>query len=161
MKKNKIIIILLAIVILTSCKISSPDDFNKSDIDGDAIGIATIMIECKTILDNLDKLDDGVDEILPSDGVILAETSVDVYEDDTAFTVLMRVAKSKKILVNSSNNSYITGIAGITEFSCGELSGWKYKVNDEFSSTSVSQQEIAVEDKLAFLFTCDLGDDLE
>lgn len=147
---KKILPIILIIVILCSCTKAK-----------DTIGTATVSIECKTILQNLDKLDEGVKKVLPADGVILPETEIELYEGDNIYSVINRLSKAEKIVLNVKGDSYLVGINGISEFSCGDLSGWKYKVNGEFSSKSISQHEVAPNDKIEFLYTCNLGDDLE
>ena len=44
-----------------------------SDSLGDKIGEATISIECKTILDNMEKAEQGLidNNLIPNDGIIL------------------------------------------------------------------------------------------
>ena len=51
---------------------------------GEKVGQVTITIECKTILDNMDKVEQGLldNNIIPEDGVILKKTIATIYEKD-------------------------------------------------------------------------------
>ena len=53
----------------------------------------TFVIECKTILNNMDSLKSNKKEFLPADGVILKKTTVTFEGGETVFDVLKRICK--------------------------------------------------------------------
>lgn len=122
------------------------------------------MVECSTILKNMDKLDASVKEFVPEDGIILAEKEVEFLEGDSVYDVLNRELKKEKILKEASftgNSAYIEGIDNIYEFSCGELSGWQYSVNGEYVGKSCSDCMVENNDVIEWRYTCDLGEDIK
>lgn len=131
----------------------------------DVEGTCTLSIRCDTILDNMDWLDPDKVELVPEDGVILAEKTVKFYEGESVFNVLLREVKSAKIHMEFSNtpiyNSvYIEGINNLYEFDCGELSGWMYKVNDWFPNYGCSRYQVKEGDIIEWVYTCDSGEDV-
>ena len=61
----------------------------------------------------------------------------------------------------TANSAYIEGIDNIYEFSCGELSGWMYRVNGEYAQVSCSDYKVKDGDKIQWSYTCDLGEDIK
>ena len=125
----------------------------------------TLLIECSAVLDHMGDLDPDKKELIPQDGVML-QMEVALQEGDTAYDVLERAAKQEKLHLESSvtpayNSVYIEGIGNLYEFDCGNLSGWIYFVNGESFSHSASKQTVQAGDKVAFRYTCDLGQDLQ
>jgi len=124
-----------------------------------------ISINCATILDNIEKLSNGKEEIVPSDGIILAEKEVELLDGESAFDVLLRATKAEKMHMEHSKtplykSAYIEGISNLYEFDCGELSGWMYKVNGIFPSNGSSNYQLQDGDVLIWIYTCDLGRDI-
>ena len=102
---------------------------------------------CDTILDNLESLDPEKVELVPADGIIFPSQTVDFYEGESVFNVLLREMKKNKIhmeFVNTPiyNSAYIEGINNLYEFDCGELSGWMYKVNGWFPNYGCSRYQM-------------------
>lgn len=125
----------------------------------------TFVIECKTILNNMDNLKENKKEFLPADGVILKKTTATFEDGETVFDVLKRVCKENSIQMESSytpgyDNYYIEGIAQIYEKDCGTKSGWMYSVNGNFPNYGCSDYIIKNGDEIKFLYTCDLGADI-
>lgn len=125
----------------------------------------TLSVSCSTILDNMENLDTEKIELVPDDGVILAETVVTFYDGESVFDVLQREMKNNKIhfeFVNTPiyNSAYIEGIHNLYEFDCGELSGWMYKVNGWFPNYGCSRYKIQDGDVIEWVYTCDLGRDV-
>ena len=94
----------------------------------------TMLIECGTILQNIEMLDPDKLSVLPSDGIILKKTSVSFNDGETVFDILCRETRNRQIHMESSytpvfNSAYIEGINNLYEFDCGEGSGWVYSVN--------------------------------
>lgn len=157
-KMKKILAICLATIMCLSMVGCAGTDKVKS------AGKCTISVECSTIMDNLDKLDESVKDYVPEDGIILKKTEVEFAEGESVYDVLTRVLKENKILMEASftgNSAYVEGIDNIYEFSCGELSGWQYSVNGVFPGKSCSDYLLGDGDAIEWRYTCDLGEDLK
>ena len=114
---------------------------------------------------NMSKLRPEKTGLIPSDGVVFSETEVEFYEGESVINVLTREMKKNKIhleFVNVPlyNSAYIEGIANIYERDCGELSGWMYKVNDWFPNYGCSRYQLKAGDRIEWVYTCDLGNDV-
>ena len=125
----------------------------------------TLSVRCDTILNNIGWLDSEKVDIVPKDGVIFAEKTVIFYEGESVFNLLVREMKRNKIHMEFENtpiynSAYIEGIANLYEFDCGELSGWMYKVNDWFPNYGCSRYQLKAGDKVEWVYTCDLGNDV-
>ena len=125
----------------------------------------TFSIECSTILNNLSDLDPDKLELVPSNGVILAPTTVTFYEGESVFDVLQRVCKENNIHLEFSwtpiyNSAYIEGIHNLYEFDCGALSGWMYRVNGWYPNYGCSRYQLADGEVVEWRYTCDLGEDI-
>ena len=126
----------------------------------------TFSIECSTILNNLSELDPDKLELVPSNGVILAPTTVTFYEGESVFDVLQRVCKDNNIHIEFSwtpiyNSAYIEGIHNLYEFDCGALSGWMYRVNGWYPNYGCSRYQLADKEVVEWRYTCnDLGKDI-
>lgn len=125
----------------------------------------TISIVCDTVLDNMESLTAGKEDIVPTDGIILAATKIQFYEGENVFDVLLRVTKDQKIHMEFVatpiyNSNYLEGINNLYEFDCGPLSGWMYKVNDWFPNYGCSRYLLKDGDVIEFIYTCDLGEDI-
>ena len=123
-----------------------------------------LSIRCDTVVDNLSKLEDGKEEFVPKDGIILSE-EVAFSDGETAFEVLKRVLKEKKIpfefeISPSQKAIYIEGINNLYEFDCGELSGWLYSINGEFPEKSIGDYAVKNGDKIEIVYSCDSGEDV-
>ena len=125
----------------------------------------TITIRCDTILDNWADLDPDKAELVPEDGVLLADTTVVFAEGDSALDVLKRVCQEKDIHMDFSTTpgsgvAYLKGIGNLYEFDCGERSGWLYHVNGQSPDVGCSDYTLQTGDKVEFLYSCDWGEDL-
>lgn len=125
----------------------------------------TLLIECSTVLANLDKLKEGKESIVPSNGVIYGTRTLTFEQGDTVFDILQREMQSNRIpfeyvATPVYGGNYIEGINNLYEFDCGELSGWMYSVNGVYPNYGCSQYEVKAGDQIVFRYTCDLGNDL-
>ena len=130
-----------------------------------AVYHCTISITCNTVFDNLDKLELSKLDILPTDGIILSKSEVEVSEGQSVFDVLLRVTRDNKIHMEFSSNpafnsKYIEGINNLYEFDCGELSGWTYKVNGKGVGYGSSNYTLSDGDVVEWVYTCDQGRDV-
>ena len=132
---------------------------------GETALYCTISISCATVLDNMEDLAESKASLVPSDGWILAPVTVEFSPGDSAFTVLQQVVKDNNLHMEYSNtpayqSAYIEGIGNLYEFDCGPLSGWMYSVNGWFPNYACSEYELQDGDDVAFLYSCDLGEDV-
>lgn len=156
MKKiiNEVVLVVLCIS-LFGCGKSSNEE---------KIGTATLFVECSTILNNMDKLDDSVKEYIPESGIIMEKRTVDIIKGDSVYDILSREFKKENILMEVSftgKSAYVEGLDNIYEFSCGELSGWTYSVNGKYMSKSCSEYKVKANDSIEWHYTCELGEDLK
>ncbi len=126
----------------------------------------TITIRCDTILDNMDNLTPGKNAYVPSNGCILATSTVQFVDGETVFEVLKRVCEYAGIQIEYSwtpmyNSYYIEGINNLYEFDCGSESGWMYKVNGWFPNYGCSAYKLKEGDVIVWCYTCNgLGADV-
>lgn len=125
----------------------------------------TVSIRCDTILDNMDRLETEKRSLVPSDGIILPASEVSFSAGDSAFDVLYKAVRDKRIHMEFSdspmyNAVYIEGINNLYEFDCGDLSGWMYSVNGYFPNYGISLYELKDGDTVEIMYTCDLGEDV-
>ena len=142
-----------------------PVEPEDQEVDKDTAYTCTFSIECSTILNNLSMLEPEKLEMVPYDGVILAEITVVFYEGESVFDVLQRLCKEKGIHMESSwtpiyNSAYIEGIHNLYEFDCGSLSGWMYRVNGWYPNYGSSRYQLKDGDVVEWRYTCDLGNDV-
>ncbi len=172
MKKDIVVIcviIFILAVLFSGTKIQSVEDYYLTHIDDITPDSQTVFltIECKTILDNMDKLDPALkdEKYVPSDGVILPRTEYVLRKGDTVFNILDRAVRHNKIhmeciYTEQFGSIYVQGINQLYEFSCGELSGWIYKVNDVIPNYGCSKYVLKDKDEIVWCYTCDLGRDV-
>lgn len=124
----------------------------------------TFVIECKTILNNKDKLKKGLEKYIPDDAVIFSGT-VGFDNGESVYDILRRICDENSIQMEASytpafSSYYIEGINNLYEFDCGQGSGWMYSVNGIFPNYGCSSYKPASNDEIAFRYTCELGYDL-
>lgn len=127
--------------------------------------VCTLSIRCDTILSHMDWLDPDKAELVPGDGVLLAQVQVPLEEGETAFSLLQRQAQANGIHLEVSytpgtGSAYVEGIGNLYEFDCGQLSGWLYLVNGVSPSVSCSDCLLSDGDRVEWVYTCDMGQDL-
>ena len=119
------------------------------------VGTVTLTIRCDTV---------AGEGNLPKDGVILADTECPIEEGDVAFAVLERVTKRERIAMDYTGGGtsvYVKGIADLYEFSFGEMSGWIYRINGVTMPVGCGSATVKPGDRIEFLYTRMLGEDLE
>jgi len=95
----------------------------------------------------------------------MAARTVTFTEGETVFDVLLRETKASGIKLAHRGNQmyksyYITDIANLEEFDCGELSGWMYRVNGWFPNFGCGAYNLKQGDVVEWVYTCDYGDDV-
>lgn len=124
-----------------------------------------ISINCSTILDNMEYLKKGKEDLVPDDGWILKPTSVTFKEGESVFDILQKTCKQNKIHMEFNinpvyNSAYINGINNLYEFDCTSGSGWMYSVNDWFPNYGISRYQVQNGDTIKLIYTCDYGYDI-
>ena len=159
--RNILVILLgslgLAILILLT-RIQLPEEYyaSASAEKKDSIGTVTISIRCDTI-------EDRSEAYIPDDGILLKETDWTIREGDTVLDVLSEVTASSHIALDktgSGDSAYIRGIGFIYEQSFGPLSGWMYEVNGISPMVGCGQYVCLDGDRIEWIYTCNLGEDL-
>lgn len=125
----------------------------------------TFSIECTSIFNNLDDLESGKLDVLPSNGIIFPKAKVTFYEGESVYDVLQRVCKNNGIQMEASwtpiyNSAYVEGICNLYEFDCGTGSGWMYRVNGWYPNYGCSRYQLEQGDVVEWRYTCDLGADI-
>lgn len=157
--KNHLIIftvtaaLLVAVVLI---KFESADNYYGSapaTIE-DPIGEVTLLIRCDTVIGRRDDI--------PESGDILSE-SLGIENGDTVRDVLIRAAREHGLHIDAAGgkNYYVRAIENISEFDFGDLSGWMYRVNGEFPSVGCSEYVLRDNDRIEWLYTTDMGEDLK
>lgn len=174
MKKNIImfaVVFLVAAALILGTDIQSVEEYyltHMEDITEDS-PVVTISIRCDTVLDNWDKLDKQLrdEKYVPSDGIILDSATYVLRPGDTPLEILRRACKYNQIPMeyqgaekNKLGTAYVKGIHYLYEFSCGELSGWMFKVNGKFPGVGSGNYELKDKDVVEWVYTCDLGRDV-
>lgn len=154
-KALPLLLILLSLALLLG---ACTNNQSMADLPEDA-SVCKLVIDCKTILDNMEDFNADKADILPEDGVILAEAEYAIAEGATAMDILTAAAQANDIVIDAGDG-YVKGIANIYEFDCGEKSGWMYLVNGAFASVGADEYEVQEGDVISFLYSCDWGNDL-
>ncbi len=117
----------------------------------------TVSINAKTAINY-----GGVSHI-PSSGVILGSTKIEIESGDSVFDVLVKATKKRGIHMEysgSSSSAYIEGISNLYEFDCGSESGWMYSVNGVYPNSSIGGYKVKDGDNIKFNYTCNSGADI-
>jgi hypothetical protein len=121
-------------------------------------GKVTMTIRCDTVAGKSDS------SHIPASGVILPATEFPIDGGNTVYTVLTAAARQYGIQMESrgsAKTAYIAGIQYLYEFDFGDLSGWIYRVNGETPSVGCGECELKDGDRVEWLYSCSLGDDLK
>ncbi len=126
----------------------------------------TLEVRCDVLLTRLDELEPGKAALVPEDGILLPETTVQFEKGETVFDVFRRILRQEKIhfeYIDASayNSVYVEGIGNLYEFDCGPQSGWRYYVNGVYPGLSCGDYTLADGDCIVFAYSCDLGDEYD
>ena len=141
--------------------VSSGGSGGSSAVSGGSsnVKVCTISIRCKSILKNMDKLKEGKNRYVPSNGVILATSSVEFRDGETAYDVTKRACSATGIQIEASyspvyGSYYVEGINHLYEFDCGDMSGWLYRVNGWTPNYGCSEYKLKNGDSIVWDYTC-------
>lgn len=121
--------------------------------------LCTLSVRCDAIFENMEKLAEGKESLVPEYGVIYPEQQVEFNEGESVFDVLYRAMRESGIHFEFTktpmyNSAYIEGIGNLYEFDCGEYSGWFYRVNGVKPNVGCSQYQVKPGDVITFAYTC-------
>jgi hypothetical protein len=94
------------------------------------------------------------------EGIILADTVVNIDEGYTVIDVLKRTAGLNNIQLECSGikaMAYVKGIGNTYEFDYGPKSGWIYRVNGKISNIGAGKYKVKDGDSIEWLYTVDFG----
>ena len=138
---------------------NSGSSTSSGESNDNAVKVCTISIRCKSILSNMDKLKEGKNRYVPSNGIILATSSVEFRDGETAYDVTKRACSATGIQIEASyspvySSYYVEGINHLYEFDCGEMSGWLYRVNGWTPNYGCSEYKLKNGDSIVWDYTC-------
>ncbi|HBB72649.1 MAG TPA: surface/cell-adhesion protein [Ruminococcus sp.] len=151
----------VAVIVLTD--IRSPEDYYTSTVTKEnAVGTVTMTIRCDTIKDEQDS---EYAEYIPEDGVILETTDFEFAEGDSVYTILTDAARTFGLQTDSRGGMtgmvYVAGINYLYEYQFGDLSGWIYHVNGVAPSVGCGEYIVSDGDNIEWLYTREVGNDLD
>ncbi|KIR02467.1 hypothetical protein P261_01282 [Lachnospiraceae bacterium TWA4] len=137
----------------------------KEETVNNSAHTCVLAIDCKTILNNKDDLNEAKADFVPADGWILKRETVEYESGETVYDLLYRICKDRGIHMEASftpiySTYYVEGINQLYEFDCGSNSGWMYKVNGWYPNYGCSKYEISDGDVIEWRYTCELGHDV-
>ena len=166
-----LIFVFLFAVCAASCsaKIDAPDvssdTVSEALTDSDSLNVCTFSVDCSTVFQNLDSVDEAIIALLPENGAIFPAEEVAFNEGESVSDLLRRLCDERGIALETTTapvygSVYVEGIASLYEFDAGSGSGWMYRVNGEFPNYGASAYKIAPGDRIEWVYTCDFGDDV-
>lgn len=162
-KKNLTVLLIVAVLVIcfvlfTEFK-SADDYYNGEDVSKEnVIGKVTLTIRCDTVAGKTDS------KYIPKDGIILEQAEFVIDDDDTVYDILTEAARKYSIQMENSGTEgmvYISGINYLYSSDFGELSGWLYYVNSESTTVACDQYKLKDGDVIEWLYSCEMGKDLE
>lgn len=155
-RKNSLFVsgvMLTGVFVVYFVNISTPEEYYTPNAlqKNSVSGTITLSIRCDTLI--------GKTETIPENGIILAPTEIPFTDGETAYDVLMQAAQAYEIQIEHEEN-YISAIDHLYEMQFGDLSGWLYQVNGEFSSLGCAEYVLQNGDCIEWLYTCEMGNDL-
>lgn len=117
---------------------------------------ASLLIQCASILSHRELWKEGIEEIIPPQGIFY-EGTCELQEGDTAYDLLKRICKGNDIALDCQytplyGTYYIRGIGNLYEFDCGDGSGWKYSVNGKLPGEGCSSYHLENGDNVVFFY---------
>ena len=104
---------------------------------------ASLTLFGKEAFENMQSKLLSKEAVIPTKGMILNE-EVTIYSNDTASSILQRVCKEKGIELKLRDlENYIEALDGLSEFSRGHESGWKYSVDGVFPTFGIKDCSVA------------------
>lgn len=159
--KNIIVVAVItagAILFVIFTEFSTPSEYyGESAVKENPVGTVTLFVRCDTVIGKSEA------EYIPSDGEIIEDRFL-IEEGESVFDILVEAVKKHGIQLEytgSSDMPYISGMNYLYEFDFGDLSGWMYFVNGESASVNCADYKLSDGDRIEWLYTCEMGNDLK
>ena len=126
---------------------------------------AQVYVEVKNETFTEAYVDDNGDTVTPPwTGTLVAEW-VDIDEDSTMMSSIVKALGNHGYVAVGAENNYISSINGLGEFGGGSGSGWMGTLNDWFTNFgfgefSVANGTLKAGDRISVMYTCTLGSDI-
>lgn len=129
----------------------------QEDVTSPDVPFCTLSVSCSVLCDNLSYLPEEKVALVPENGIIFDEQTVNFTLGESVFDILLREMQKNKIHLEFSktpayDSVYIEGISNLYEFDAGEGSGWVYKVNGKPPAFGCSQYVAEENDKIEFIY---------
>lgn len=162
-KRKKIRKAVIAVILIAACVILALSLFRPWKSGGTGTGdTVSIEIRCDQLSSDMSKLNDkALLDYIPSDGIILPETTVPVEPGKTSvFDVTDKICREKDIQIEYSyspgyDSHYIEGIHYIYEFSAGTYSGWLFTVDGDVADYGADKIILNGGEKIRWYYTVD------
>lgn len=132
------------------------------DIQPIVTGTVTLSVSCAALMNYLDAYT-GDKAALPEGGLLLPAAEVELYENDTVYTLLKRVCTANDLALDvqlMENTVYIAGIGGVSELTAGPMSGWLFAVNGVVPYVDAQSCPLQDGDVVEWHYTLDHGKDI-
>lgn len=137
---------------------NNSSEFLQDETENKQTQTVTVSVDCKNAI-NYGILSVGsFSQVLSADGIILTATETQINEGESVMSVLKRTLKENHITYSIASSGYVRTINGLSEFDCGETSGWLYKVDGVLPSVSCKSYKLYGGEKIEFIYTCVKGD---
>ncbi|MDO4176714.1 MAG: DUF4430 domain-containing protein [Bacillota bacterium] len=136
--------------------VQAEDSAGNADKTGNPT--CTICIKCSSVLKHMDNLASGKSKCVPSNGIILATSTIEFKDGESVYDILKRACSAAGIPISARSSSmgvYVEGINGLFEFDCGGTSGWMYSVNGKTPNHSCAEHTVKNGDKIVWHYTCE------
>ncbi len=138
-------------------KVQEVEKVTEPTPESEMVNTVSLTVDCSDVLDNMESLKEEKRGIIPQNGIMYANSKVEIQEGDSVFDVLKRALISSGVHLEFSltpvyNSAYIEGIGNLYEFDCGERSGWKFSVNGEVPRVGCSDVLVKPSDKIVFFY---------
>ena len=154
---KKIFLLAAVFILLTGCaKIQSKDEYYSTE-QVESEKSVLMSVNCSEILENMDRLDSGLEKYIPEYGLIVEDKAYPIKDGDTVYDLLIRATKENRIQTESKGifgNREIEGINYIYNSSCGKGSRWIYKVNGEIQQPVCSDYKLKDGDIVQWIYVC-------
>ena len=126
---------------------------------------AQVYVEVKNETFTESYVDDNGDTITPPwTGTLVAEW-VDIDEDSTMMSSIVKALGNHGYVAVGAEHNYISSINGLGEFGGGQASGWMGTLNDWFTNFgfgefSVANGGLKAGDRISVMYTCAYGGDI-
>ena len=117
----------------------------------------TLTVGFQTAVENGILRDPAYAGVLPESGYFLENEAVALETGESALDLLRRTLRARNIAFSASGG-YVRSIGGLSERAMGAQSGWLYSVNGVFPNYSARSYTLKPGDRVAFLYSCKLGD---